>query len=56
MPDVISNTSCLIALSNISMPDILKKRYGRVLVTAEVFAALRRVAFRMPNGFEDRYL
>jgi predicted nucleic acid-binding protein len=37
MPNVISNTSCLIALSNIDMLEILQKRYGRIIVTPEVF-------------------
>jgi predicted nucleic acid-binding protein len=36
MPDVISNTSCLIALSNISRLDLLEKRYGQIIVTPEV--------------------
>ncbi|MDR3312324.1 MAG: hypothetical protein LBS64_04240, partial [Spirochaetaceae bacterium] len=36
MPNVISNTSCLIALSNIDMLDLLQQRYGRILITPEV--------------------
>jgi predicted nucleic acid-binding protein len=36
MPNVISNTSCLIALSNIGMLDLLQQRYGRVFITPEV--------------------
>ncbi|MDR1785677.1 MAG: DUF3368 domain-containing protein [Spirochaetaceae bacterium] len=36
MPDVISNTSCLIALSNINMLDILRLRYGKIYITPEV--------------------
>jgi predicted nucleic acid-binding protein len=36
MPDVISNTSCLIGLSNIGRLDILQKRYGHIIITPEV--------------------
>jgi predicted nucleic acid-binding protein len=36
MPNIISNTSCLIALSNINMLEILQKRYERIIVTPEV--------------------
>jgi predicted nucleic acid-binding protein len=36
MPDVIADTSCLIALSNINMLEILQKRYGRISITPEV--------------------
>jgi predicted nucleic acid-binding protein len=36
MPNVISNTICLIALSNINMLELLQKRYGRVFITPEV--------------------
>jgi predicted nucleic acid-binding protein len=36
MPNVISNTSCLIALANIDMLAILQKRYDRIIVTPEV--------------------
>jgi predicted nucleic acid-binding protein len=36
MPDIISNTSCLIALSNIDMLELLQKRYGHVFITPEV--------------------
>ncbi|GHS90933.1 hypothetical protein FACS1894139_05010 [Planctomycetales bacterium] len=35
---VISNTSCLIALTNIGKLDLLQKRYGRVVITPEVKA------------------
>jgi predicted nucleic acid-binding protein len=36
MPNIISNTSCLIALSNINMMEILQKRYKKIIVTPEV--------------------
>jgi len=36
MPEMISNTSCLIALSNIGMLDILRRMYGSITVTEEV--------------------
>jgi predicted nucleic acid-binding protein len=36
MPNIISNTSCLIALSNINMLEILQKRYKNIIVTPEV--------------------
>jgi predicted nucleic acid-binding protein len=36
MPNVISNTSCLIALTNINMLEILQKRYGNIYITPEV--------------------
>jgi predicted nucleic acid-binding protein len=36
MPNIISNTSCLIALSNINMLEILQKRYTQIIVTPEV--------------------
>jgi predicted nucleic acid-binding protein len=36
MPNVISNTSCLIALSNINRLEILHKRYDRIIITPEV--------------------
>jgi predicted nucleic acid-binding protein len=36
MPNVISNTSCLIALSNIGMLDLLQQRYGGIVITPEV--------------------
>lgn len=36
MRNVISNTSCLIALSNIKRLDLLNKVYGRVFITPEV--------------------
>jgi predicted nucleic acid-binding protein len=38
MPEVVSNTSCLIALTNIGLLDILRNIYGRITITAEVFA------------------
>ena len=34
---IISDTSCLIALSNIGQLDLLKKVFGRVTITPEVF-------------------
>jgi predicted nucleic acid-binding protein len=36
MLNVISNTSCLIALSNINRLEILQKRYERIIITPEV--------------------
>lgn len=36
MPDIISNTSCLIVLDNIGMLDILKELYGKIYITQEV--------------------
>ncbi|MGM0411444.1 MAG: DUF3368 domain-containing protein [Bacillota bacterium] len=36
MPDIISNTSCLIVLDNIGMLDILKELYGKIFTTNEV--------------------
>jgi predicted nucleic acid-binding protein len=36
MRNVISNTSCLIALSNISRIDLLQKQYEKILITPEV--------------------
>jgi predicted nucleic acid-binding protein len=36
MPNVISNTSCLIALSNINRLELLQKRYGHIFITPEV--------------------
>jgi len=36
MPDIISNTSCLIVLDNIGMLDILKELYGKIFITQEV--------------------
>jgi len=38
MRKVISNTSCLIALSNIQELDLLKKVYGEIYITPEVAA------------------
>jgi len=38
MREMISNTSCLIALTNIEMLDLLRQVYGSVLVTNEVAA------------------
>jgi predicted nucleic acid-binding protein len=38
MPDILSNTSCLIALDNIRQLDILRKLYGSVHISAEVAA------------------
>ncbi|MDR1452672.1 MAG: hypothetical protein LBJ25_01670 [Candidatus Margulisbacteria bacterium] len=38
MPEVISNTSCLIALANIGLLDILHNIYGRITITDEVSA------------------
>jgi predicted nucleic acid-binding protein len=48
MPNVISNTSCLIALSNIAMLGILQKRYDRIIITPEVaneFGVRCRIGF-----------
>lgn len=36
MPEMISNTSCLIALDNINGLSILRNRYGKILITPEV--------------------
>jgi predicted nucleic acid-binding protein len=36
MPDVISDSSCLIALDNIGMLFILKKLYGKIYISEEV--------------------
>lgn len=36
MPNIISNTSCLIVLDNIGMLDVLKELYGKVFITEEV--------------------
>ena len=36
MPDIISNTSCLIVLDNIGMLHILKELYGNIIITEEV--------------------
>lgn len=36
MPNIISNTSCLIVLDNIRMLDVLKELYGKVFITEEV--------------------
>ena len=36
MPEVISNTSCLLALSNIGFLDILHNIYGHILITNDV--------------------
>jgi len=36
MPEMISNTSCLIVLTNIGMQDVLRKMYGQITVTEEV--------------------
>ena len=38
MRNVISNTSCLIALTNIDRLEILQKRYGHIVITPEVEA------------------
>jgi predicted nucleic acid-binding protein len=38
MPEVISNTSCLIALSNIAQLQVLQDLYGIVTITPEVAA------------------
>ncbi len=37
MPNVISNSSCLITLDNIGMMSILRELYGRIYITEEVF-------------------
>jgi predicted nucleic acid-binding protein len=36
MPNVISNTSCLSALYDIGRLELLKKRYGQIMITPEV--------------------
>ena len=36
MPNIISNTSCLIVLDNIGMLGVLKELYGKVFITEEV--------------------
>lgn len=36
MPDMISNTSCLIVLDNIGMVSVLKELYGNITITEEV--------------------
>jgi len=36
MPNYISNTSCLIVLSNIGLLDILQKMYGQITICQEV--------------------
>ena len=36
MPNIISNTSCLIVLDNIGTLDVLKELYGKVFITEEV--------------------
>lgn len=36
MPDMISNTSCLIILDNIGMITVLKDLYGNITITEEV--------------------
>jgi len=38
MPDVICNSSCLIALDNIEMRSLLNSMYGRIFITEEVHA------------------
>lgn len=38
MPDMLSNSSCLIALDNIGMLHILYERYGRITISEEVLA------------------
>jgi len=37
MPNVISNSSCLIAPDNIDMVSILRKLYGKIYLTGEVY-------------------
>lgn len=36
MPEMISNTSCLIVLDNIGMSHVLKDLYGNITITEEV--------------------
>jgi predicted nucleic acid-binding protein len=38
MPDIISNTSCLIILTNIGQLDLLHSLYGSIVITPEVAA------------------
>lgn len=37
MPDVICNSSCLIALDNIERIDLLRSLYGQIVITEEVY-------------------
>jgi len=37
MPEIISNTSCLIVLDNIGKINILKELYGQIFITEEVY-------------------
>ncbi|OAD21618.1 hypothetical protein THIOM_002608, partial [Candidatus Thiomargarita nelsonii] len=37
MPNVISDSSCLIALDNIDMISILRELYGKIYLTEEVY-------------------
>lgn len=37
MPEIISNSSCIIILENIDMLWLLKKIYGEIIITEEVF-------------------
>jgi hypothetical protein len=50
MRNAISNTSCLIALTNIDKLEILQKRYGHIVITPEVGAYLKT-----QPGFLDKH-
>jgi len=51
MPNIISNTSCLIVLDNIGMLDVLKELYGKVFITEEVSKEFGKT---VPNWIEVR--
>jgi len=51
MPNIISNTSCLIVLDNIGMLDVLKELYGKVFITEEV---LKEFGKTVPDWIEVR--
>jgi predicted nucleic acid-binding protein len=55
MPNVISNTSCLIALSNINMLEILQKRYNQIIVTPEVASETDNPLLILDDGKARRY-
>jgi predicted nucleic acid-binding protein len=44
MPEMISNSSCIIVLDNIDMLWVLKELYGEVLITEEVLAEFGKQA------------
>lgn len=49
MPDIISNTSCLIVLDNIGMLEILEELYGKIFITNEVSEEFGK---RIPDWIE----